>query len=72
MVGSVQLFGFLSRLIIILYILQRYSYIFVAQAVFLTGNISLKRRKIKQITKEKEKKKTTESEKRSSKKESKK
>ena len=56
MVGGVQLFGSLSLLIIIRYILQRYSYIFVAQAVILTGKRSLKRRKIKQITKEKEKK----------------
>ena len=38
------------------YILKTYSYIFVAQAVILTVKRSLKRRKIKQITKEKEKK----------------
>ena len=67
MVGGVQLFGSLSLLIIIRYILQRYSYIFVAQAVILTGKRSLKRRKIKEITKEKEK--TRESEKRCYKKE---
>ena len=67
MVGGVQLFGSLSLLIIIRYILQRYSYIFVAQAFILTGKRSLKRRKIKQKTKEKEKKR--ESEKRSYKKE---
>ena len=57
MVGGVQLFGSLSLLIIIRYILQRYSYIFVAQVVILTGKRSLKRRKIKQIKREKKKEK---------------
>ena len=41
---------------IIRYILKTYSYIFVAHAVILTVKRSLKRRTIKQITKQKEKK----------------
>jgi len=67
MAGGVQLFGSLSLDNNNSYIPQRYSYIFVAQAVILTGKRGLKRRKINQITKEKEKKR--ESEKRSYKKE---
>ena len=53
MVGGVQLFGSLNLLIIIRYILQTYSYIFVAQAVILTEKRSLKRQMIKEVTKEK-------------------
>ena len=56
MVGGVQRFGSLNLLIIIRHILQTYSYIFVAQAVIPTGKCSLKRREIKQITKEKKRK----------------
>ena len=61
--GGVQPFGSLNLLILIRYILQTYSYIFVAKAVILTGKRSLKRQNMKEITKEKEK--TRESEKRS-------
>ena len=60
MVGGVQLFGSLNLLIIIRYILSIHSYIFVAQAVILTGKRNLKRRKIKQIKKEKEKERESE------------
>ena len=56
MVVSVQLFGSLNFLIIIRYILRRYICIFVEQAVILTGKRRLKREKIQEITKEKEKK----------------
>ena len=56
MVGGVQLFVSLSLLIIIGYMLRRYSYIFVAQALILTGKRSLKRQMIKEVTKEKGKK----------------
>ena len=54
--GGVQPFGSLNLLILIRYILQTYSYIFVAKAVILTGKRSLKRQNMKEITKEKEKK----------------